>query len=125
QPEVGGVLMFYIVTYFLAALLAFSLLMLLETDSITNIHLKDIQGMASYRPGMAVMLAVAIFSLAGLPPLAGFVAKFMIFYHMLEQSRVWPLIIAIFAACLSLFYYLRILVYVYMRPVGNTRLGVK
>ena len=71
--------------------------------------------MGFQRPLLAAALAVCIFSLAGIPPTAGFMGKFYVFTAAVKSGHVWLAVIAVLNSVLSLAYYLRIIVVLYMR----------
>jgi NADH-quinone oxidoreductase subunit N len=65
-------------------------------------------------------MAVFLFSMAGIPPTVGFAAKYLIFYSAIQAHETWLVVIAVLCSAISVYYYLRVLVYMYMRdPVGS------
>jgi NADH-quinone oxidoreductase subunit N len=65
-------------------------------------------------------MAVFMFSMAGVPPTAGFVAKYQIFYSAVQAHEVLLVVLAVLCSAISVYYYLRVLVYLYMRdPIGS------
>ena len=65
-------------------------------------------------------MAIFLFSMAGIPPTAGFAAKYLLFYSAIQAHEVWLVVIAVLCSAISVYYYLRVLVYMYMRdPVGS------
>lgn len=75
---------------------------------------EQLNGLALTHPRMALVLAILMFSLAGIPPLAGFFAKFAVFMAVLESGLIGLAVLAILASVLGSFYYLRIVVGMYM-----------
>jgi NADH-quinone oxidoreductase subunit N len=73
----------------------------------------DLAGLARTRPMMAAGLAVLMFSLAGIPPLAGFFAKFYVFLAAIEAELYWLAVIGVLASVVGAFYYLRIVKIMY------------
>ena len=67
------------------------------------------RGLARQHPALAIAMVIALLSLTGIPPLAGFVGKFMLFTATFEAGLVWLAVLALMNSALSLFYYLRVL----------------
>jgi NADH-quinone oxidoreductase subunit N len=65
-------------------------------------------------------MAVFLFSLAGIPPTAGFAAKYYLFYAAVQAGETWLVVISVLCSAIAVYYYLRVLVHMYMRePVGT------
>lgn len=99
--------MFYIVTYGLATLGAFGVIAALADAHGEPQHYRSLQGLARRRPLQAGLLAVMLLSLAGLPPLGGFMAKFAAFAAVLRAGHPWLVGLALLSSLVSCFYYLR------------------
>ncbi|HLG20274.1 MAG TPA: NADH-quinone oxidoreductase subunit N [Bdellovibrionota bacterium] len=110
--EAGAALVFYVLTYGLATFGAFLVVSLQEEEGKTKIS--DLSGLAKRRPGLALALAICLLSLAGLPPLAGFVAKFNVFLLAAQQGRYELVLVGVVTSVVSLAYYLRLIVAAYM-----------
>jgi len=78
--------------------------------------LKDLAGLASHKPGLALAMALFMLSLAGMPPLAGFMGKLYVFGAAVQAGLVWLAIVGVLNSVVSAYYYLRVVVYMYMRP---------
>jgi NADH-quinone oxidoreductase subunit N len=104
-------LLYYVITYALASLGAFGILGALEGEGIDRIE--DLRGLSRRAPGLAICLMIFMLSLAGIPPLAGFFAKFYIFSAALSAypslGLLWLVLLAIAMSAVSLYYYLRVL----------------
>lgn len=111
----GGVsaLLVYIVAYGLANLAAFSVVIAVERAGGST-AIEGYAGLAKRAPLMALSLAIALLSLAGLPLLGGFVAKFDVFLQAARSGLVWLVAIGVVNSVVSLYYYLRVLWYVYV-----------
>lgn len=110
----------YIVVYAVMNLGAFVVLTLLAGRSDTGLSLQDLSGMSQRHPWLAFSMAVFILSMAGIPPTAGFAAKYLLFYSAIQANEIPLVIIAVLCSAVSVYYYLRVLVYIYMRdPVGS------
>jgi len=107
-------LFFYLTAYTLASLVVFGCLMWLEEKNCRNLHLDDIAGLSRTYPWVSAAMAVGILSLAGMPPTGGFLGKFFVFSHVLQGGHVGLVIVAALGSAVSLYYYLRVLVRMYM-----------
>jgi len=110
---------FYIVIYATAGLAAFGALSALS-DRFEPDRLDDYRGLGYRCPLAGIALAVAMFSLAGIPPTAGFIGKFGVFNAALRQGETTLAIIGILAALVAVFFYLRVVVMLYMKPAGDS-----
>jgi NADH-quinone oxidoreductase subunit N len=81
---------------------------------------EDLAGYAKQRPFLAFLMTLFMLSLIGLPLTGGFVGKLQIFSAALEEGWVWLTIIGVLNSGLSVYYYLRVVVYVYMRESEAT-----
>ncbi len=109
----GGALVFYLVVYALASLASFVVVALEEQEGRSRV--KDLAGLAKRRPALAFILAIALLSLAGIPPLGGFIGKFNLFALAVVQQFYAVVFIAVATSVISLAYYLGILVSAYMQ----------
>ncbi len=112
EMGVGGI-MFYIIVYSASTLGAFFLVLLIEGAEIGS-SLEDISGLSRRHPFLSAAMAVFLFSLAGIPPLAGFFGKFYVFSSAVRAGHTDLVIIAVLMSVVSLYYYLRIVVAMYM-----------
>lgn len=116
-------IMFYLLGYSLSSLLAFGILICLEDDKNQNLELNDLAGLAKRHPYAALGLTIALISFAGLPPTVGFLGKFFIFNVAIQQKFFSIVIIAAVGSAIALFYYLRIVVYMYMKNDAPNKLN--
>ena len=108
--------MFYAITYVLTTLAAFGIIMLLARAGHESEEISDLAGLNQRSPLYAGVMAMAMFSLAGLPPLVGFYAKLSVLQALISSQQTSYLMLAIFAVLMSLvgaFYYLRIVKVMY------------
>ena len=108
--------MFYAITYVLTTLAAFGIIMLLARAGHESEEICDLAGLNQRSPLYAGVMAVVMFSLAGLPPLVGFYAKLSVLQALISSQQTSYLVLAIFAVLMSLvgaFYYLRIVKVMY------------
>ena len=108
--------MFYVITYVLTTLAAFGVLLLLSREGFESEEIADLAGLNQRSPLYAGIMAVAMFSLAGIPPLAGFYAKLSVLQALVTSGEQAYLYLAIFSVIMSLigaFYYLRVIKVMY------------
>jgi NADH-quinone oxidoreductase subunit N len=108
--------MFYAVTYVLTTLAAFGIILLLARTGHESEEITDLAGLNQRSPLYAGVMAIAMFSLAGLPPLVGFYAKLAVLQALISSQLTSYLLLAIFAVMMSLigaFYYLRVVKVMY------------
>ena len=89
-------------------------------ESKNENEIDDWAGLNRYLPGVAVLLAIFFLSLAGIPPLAGWFAKFVMFQAVMGSAGAWGVVLAVIAAVnavIALYYYARIVKVVFMDPV--------
>jgi len=114
--ELGTVsILYYILAYAFMNLGAFGVVILYGRKGEENIDIGDYSGMASKYPLLAAAMAIFMFSLAGIPPTAGFVGKFYIFSSAIKAGYIGLAIIGVLNSALSVYYYLRVTVMMYMR----------
>ena len=108
--------MFYAITYVLTTLGAFGIIMLLARAGHESEEISDLAGLNQRSPLYAGVMAISMFSLAGLPPLVGFYAKLSVLQALISSNKTSYLVLAVFAVMMSLvgaFYYLRIVKVMY------------
>ena len=106
---------FYLLTYTFMNIGAFGIISYISTAQHEFVTYRDFRGLASRRPFAAVAMATFMFSLAGIPPLAGFVAKFYLFSAGIKAGYIWLVVIAVITSMISLYYYLGLVVQMFMR----------
>jgi NADH-quinone oxidoreductase subunit N len=116
-------ILYYLLAYAFMNLGAFGVVILYGRKGEENILVSDYSGMASKYPALAVAMAVFMFSLAGIPPTAGFVGKFYIFSAAIKAGYIGLAIIGVLNSALSVYFYLRVTVMMYMRPPEKEQAG--
>ena len=91
----------------------FSCLLMMKRNDKYFEDIEDLSGLSKNHPLLSLSLLVILFSLAGIPPLAGFFAKFYIFKSVLEQSMYFLAIVGLLSTVIAAFYYLRIIKVIY------------
>ena len=109
---------------------AFGCIFMMKRENIFYENIKDLSGLSKNHPMLALSFLVILFSLAGIPPLAGFFAKFYIFMAVIEAKMYALAIIGLITTVISAFYYLRIIKVIYFdrpgKPFDETyNLGLK
>ncbi len=103
----------YISIYLVMNLGLFSCLFMLKRNDKYYENIEDLSGLSKNHPLLSLSFLIILFSLAGIPPLAGFFAKFYIFKIVIEQSMYFLAIVGLLATVISTFYYLRIIKIIY------------
>ncbi|MDB4811611.1 NADH-quinone oxidoreductase subunit NuoN [Candidatus Pelagibacter sp.] len=103
----------YISIYVVMNLALFSCLLMLKRNNQYYEDIEDLSGLSKNHPLLSLSLLVILFSLAGIPPLAGFFAKFYIFKAVIEQSMYFLAIVGLLSTVVAAFYYLRIIKIIY------------
>jgi NADH-quinone oxidoreductase subunit N len=103
----------YISIYVVMNLALFSCLLMLKRNNQYYEEIDDLSGLSKNHPLLSLSLLVILFSLAGIPPLAGFFAKFYIFKAVIEQSMYFLAIVGLLSTVVAAFYYLRIIKIIY------------
>ncbi len=106
---------FYALVYGLMNMLAFASLPMAADDTERD-RLDNLKGLYQRAPFAAVMIAIAMFSLAGIPPLPGFVAKFLIFRNVIEAGYTMYAVLGLVGSYLGIYFYLRVLQFMFMSP---------
>ncbi len=105
--------MTYLLIYAFMNMGAFAIVILLEKGE----SIKDYNGLSKSHPVVAFMMLVFMFSLTGIPPTAGFIGKFNIFMAAINSGYTWVVVVAVFFSSISAYYYMRIVMNMYMKPM--------
>jgi NADH-quinone oxidoreductase subunit N len=106
-------LVYYLAAYVFTNLAAFGVVVLFARTAGSD-EIADYAGLSRRSPYLALALMVAILSLAGMPPLAGFMAKFLVFYAAVQSGLAWLAIVGVLNAIIGLYYYMIVLKVVYL-----------
>ena len=112
-PEGYSAALFYAVCFALMETVAFGVILALARKGFECEMIDDLKGLNRRSPWFAGMMAIAMFSLAGIPPLWGFVAKVLVLKAAIDGGMLWLAIVAIVCAIIGLFYYLRVVKVMY------------
>lgn len=111
---IAGII-FYLAAYTFMNLGAFGIIALIEGKEETNLELDSYSGLASKYPVLAGALSLFMFSLAGLPPFAGFFGKYYVFIAAIKADLTWLAILGVISSVISVYFYLRIVVLMYFK----------
>lgn len=114
QEAAAGVL-FYLAGYMLINTGAFGVLTLLKTDEFEYVTYDDIRGIGYRYPLLGICMSVFMFALAGIPATIGFMGKFYVFKSLIVADRIGLALVGILGSLLSVYYYLRVVVNMYMK----------
>ena len=118
--------MFYLLVYLFMNAGAFSALIAMGGRGIEYVEIGDFAGIGFKHPWVGASFAVFLFSLAGFPPTAGFLAKFYVFGAAVREGHVLLAVIAVAGSLVSVYYYLRVVVVMYMKdPVDGVRVEAR
>ncbi len=112
--SMAGVL-FYLISYMFTNLGAFGVASIIENAEQQGTDLENFRGLYYRRPLLAVLMGVFMFSLVGIPPLAGFFGKYYIFVAAIENGYTWLTIVGVITSMISVYYYLRVVVLMFFQ----------
>jgi NADH-quinone oxidoreductase subunit N len=115
-----GAILFYILTYALTSLGAFGVTALVATRERTNDELSDYAGLSKRQPLLAFLMSIFLLSLGGFPPTAGFIGKWYLFSSAVSAGSFALAIIGVLTSVVSVFFYLRVVVMMYMTDETST-----
>jgi NADH-quinone oxidoreductase subunit N len=126
--QAGGAILYYLLGYSFTNLGAFAVVIALERHGEVRDRIIDFRGLSRTHPALAATMALFMLSLAGVPPLAGFVGKFYVFSAALSAGLIWLVLIAAINSAISVYYYTRVIVEMYAREgdgIAVKRIGAR
>jgi len=108
-------MMNYLLIYTFMNIGAFTVVTLMRTEGVKAEDLTEYEGLSKTHPLLAGLMLIFMFSLTGIPPTAGFVGKFYIFVAAVNAGYTWLTVIAVIMSAISAYFYLRVVMYMYMR----------
>ena len=114
MPGASAVL-FYLLAYVFTTVGTFGVITVCERAGHEAVDVSDYAGLGRRSPLLALVLSLFLLSLVGIPPLAGFVGKFYVFGSAVRAGYIWLAVIAVLNSAVAAYYYLRVIVYMYMR----------
>jgi NADH-quinone oxidoreductase subunit N len=123
--DVGkGAVLFYLLAYAVTNVGAFGVIALLESGDRPHDQIRDFAGLWSEHPVLAAFMTIFLLSLGGFPPMAGFIAKWYVFSAAIKAGYTTLAIIGVLTSVVSVFFYLRIVVMMYMTPSAAPALSL-
>ena len=120
RSDAAAGMLFYLVVYYLMNIGAFTVAFLINRTNVdSDYHIDDYQGLSGRQPAISLAMTIFMVSLAGIPPTAGFFGKLYVFGAAVKAGFTPLVIIGVLASVVSAFYYLRIVVYMYMKPAAG------
>jgi len=118
--QVGkAAILFYLLAYSVTNVAAFGVIALLGSRDRGNDELRDYAGLWQSHPALAALMTVCLLSLGGLPPTVGFIGKWYIFSAAVSAGYYWLAIIGMLTSVVSVFFYIRVVVMMYMADRGD------
>jgi NADH-quinone oxidoreductase subunit N len=108
----------YLSLYLPATIGVFALILAMRRDGVQAETIDDLAGLAQRRPWMAALFTMLLFSIAGIPPFAGFIGKFLVFSAAVQAHLYWLAILGGVAAVIGAAYYLRLLASIWFSPAA-------
>ena len=114
-PRGVSAMLIYLAVYSFMQLGAFGVILVMRRKDVVGDELKDFSGLAFRHPFAAFAMLLFMLSLGGIPPTAGFMGKFWLFGAAVESGYIWLAVIGVLNSAISLYYYLRIVVFMYLK----------
>lgn len=108
-----GVLYFYTLVYSISSIAAFTILEIVRTSSDGADDIDSFKGLVKRQPLLAFIMTLAMLSMSGIPPLAGFFAKYLVLTSAIENGYLWLAIIGIIASLIAVYYYFKVIIAMY------------
>ncbi len=106
--------LYYLIAYTFMNLGAFAVIQAVQRRDRNDVTTEDVTGLSARRPALALLMAVFMFALTGMPPLAGFFGKLYVFSGAVEGGLAWLAVVGVLNSAIAAYYYLRITVLMYM-----------
>ena len=114
-----GASMYYVIVYALMSTAAFGMVIMLSSRGIEAEQLDDFKGLNQRNPFYAAIMGIVMFSMAGVPPMVGFFAKWMVIKAAIDAGLLWLAIVAVIFAVMGAYYYLRVIKLMYFDEPEN------
>ncbi|QLH42718.1 MAG: NADH-quinone oxidoreductase subunit NuoN [Coxiellaceae bacterium] len=111
---------FYMIAYAVMTLVAFGMIVILSRAGFEAERIEDFQGLNSRSPLLAFVMLIVMFSMAGIPPLVGFMAKVAVLEALIEVNMVWLATIALVFAIIGAYYYIKVVKVMYFEPAKTS-----
>jgi NADH-quinone oxidoreductase subunit N len=117
--EAYRAILYYLAAYTFMTVGAFGMIIFLKRKGTECNGIQDMAGLAQRHQGVALPMAIFMFTLAGIPPSAGFFGKFYLFKAAVDAGLIWLAVIAVIMSVVSLYYYLRVITTMYLVPAAD------
>jgi NADH dehydrogenase subunit N (EC 1.6.5.3) len=107
--------MFYMFAYLFMTLGAFGIILILRRKGIEAEEISDFVGLNKKNPMAAFLMLIFMFSLAGIPPFGGFLAKFYVFMAAVHAGYTWLAVVGVLLSAVGAYYYIRVVMAMYMK----------
>lgn len=122
-PDGSGATMFYLLMYVATNIVAFGVVIMVSNATGSD-EMGDFYGLSRRSPYLALIMLLALLSLGGIPPTAGFIGKFFIFRAAVDSGMWWLAAIGILNAFVALYYYLSVVKYMYLYPSEQEEIAI-
>lgn len=113
-PQIGyTAALFYVLVYLITTMAAFGVIILLSKHGFEADNIEDLKGLSVRAPWYTFIMLLVMFSLTGIPPLAGFYAKFLVLQQLIQDGHTSLAVVAVIASVIAAFYYLRVVKVMY------------
>ncbi len=119
-PEASSAILYYLLAYAFMNIGAFACVIMVGRYGHENTGLDAYAGLGFKFPGLGLAMSLFMFSMAGIPPTAGFIGKFLIFKAAVHEGYYWLTILGVLNSAASVYYYLRVIVTMYFKPEPDT-----
>jgi NADH-quinone oxidoreductase subunit N len=113
-------MMNYLMIYAFMNIGAFAVIIMLRSEGFRGDSIYDYEGLSKTHPLASALMLIFMFSLTGIPPTAGFIGKLYIFMAAINAGYTWLVVIAVLFSAISAYFYLRIVMFMYMRDPKTT-----
>lgn len=125
-PNGYGASLFYVIVYSFTSLAAFGLIIMMSRAGFEAEEISDYKGLNKRHPWFAALVALVMFSMAGIPPTVGFFAKLSVIQALIDVEMYWLAVVAVLFAVIGAYYYLRIVKTVYFdKPETNEPISAR
>ena len=116
-------IIFYLIVYMIQTLTLFTIILFskIKSNNLFFIKIIDLQNLIIGNKFLSYVLAINLFSMAGLPPLLGFFSKFYIFTILIQNNSIYTLILLIIMSCISAYYYVRIITFLFFFKIKKSK----
>ncbi len=120
KPESHAILVYGLTAYSLASMTLFVIVHILEQNGLAD-SIQSFNGLGSRHPLLAACCSICLFSLAGIPPVAGFLSKYLIFTQAITGGYLWLVLLAVLTSLIGVYYYFKIVIAMYFQPATSDR----